>query len=154
MANTYSQLYIQIVFAVKGRVSLVRATEREALEKYICGIVEGVGQKVMVIYCMPDHTHLFLSLKPDARLSDVIRDVKAGSSKWMNENNKTGGRFAWQEGYGAFSYAKSQKEAVIHYILKQPEHHRIKTFREEYLDFLNKFEIEYNEKFLFEWVEA
>lgn len=153
MANTYSQLYIQIVFAVKGRESMVRAVVRESLEKYICGIVGGLGQKVLAIYCMPDHTHLFVSIKPDVRISDLVRDVKAGSSKWVNENRKTVGRFAWQEGYGAFSYAKSQKEAVIHYILNQPEYHRGKSFREEYLDFLNKFEIEYNEKYLFDWIE-
>nr|WP_310586128.1 IS200/IS605 family transposase [Telluribacter humicola] len=144
---------MQIVFAVKGRESLVKATWREALEKYICGIVGGLGQKVLAIYCMPDHTHLFMSIKPDVRLSDLVRDVKAGCSKWINDNGNASGRFVWQEGYGAFSYAKSQKEVVIQYILSQPEHHRTRTFREEYLDFLHKFEIEYNEKYLFEWVE-
>jgi putative transposase len=153
MANTYSQLYVQIVFAVKGRESLVRESQREELEKYICGIADRIGQKVMAIYCMPDHTYLFLSIKPDARISDVVRDIKANSSRWMNDNGHTNGRFAWQEGFGAFSYAKSQKAAVIQYIVNQPQHHRIKTFREEYLDFLHRFEIDYNEKCLFEWVE-
>ena len=153
MANTYTQLYVQIVFAVKGRESLVKAIWREVLEKYICGIVGGLGQKILAIYCMPDHTHLFVSIKLDVRISNLVRDVKAGSSKWVNENRKTVGQFAWQEGYGTFSYAKSQKEAVVQYILSQPEHHKTRTFREEYLDFLNKFEIEYNEKYLFEWIE-
>lgn len=153
MANTYSQLYLQYVFAVKGQQNLIREQNREPLEKYICGIVKNLGQKVMAIYSMPDHTHLFVSIKPEMRISDLVRDVKTNSSKWMNDNKRIGGRFAWQEGYGAFTYAKSQKEIVIQYILNQPEHHRKKTFQEEYTELLEKFEIEYNEKYLFAWIE-
>ena len=153
MANTYSQIYIQIVFAVKGRQSLVTETNREALEKYICGTVDGLGVKVMAVYCMPDHTHLFVSLTPKIRVSDLVGDVKANSSKWMNENKKTDFRFSWQEGYGAFSYSKSQKSQVIQYVLNQAEHHRKKTFKEEYIEFLEKFEIAYDAKYLFEWIE-
>ncbi len=153
MANTYSQIYIQIVFAVKGRQSLITENNRENLEKYICGIVSGLGPKIMAIYCMPDHTHLFVSLNPDIRISDLVRDVKANSSKWVNENKQTNSRFSWQEGYGAFSYSKSQKNQVIQYVLNQAEHHRKKTFREEYMEFLEKFEIAYDEKYLFEWIE-
>jgi putative transposase len=153
MANTFSQIYIQIVFAVKGRENLVVEKNREALEKYISGIVSNLGPKVMALYCMPDHTHLFVSMKPDIRISDFVRDVKSNSSKWMNENKPSNFRFAWQEGYGAFSYSKSQKTQVIQYVLNQAEHHKKKTFREEYIAFLEKFEIAYDEKYLFEWIE-
>ncbi len=153
MANTFSQIYIQLVFAVKGRQSLVLEKNREALEKYICGIVSGLGPKVMALYCMPDHLHLFISLRPTTVLADFVRDVKANSSKWMNDNRKTPFSFSGQEGYGAFSYSKSQKSQVIQYVLNQAEHHRKKTFREEYIEFLEKYEIEYDEKYLFEWIE-
>ncbi len=153
MANTYSQIYIQIVFAVKGRQSLITENNREAMEKYICGIVSGLKSKVMAVYCMPDHTHLFVSLTPNVRISDLVGDVKANSSKWMNDNKETNFRFSWQEGYGAFSYSKSQKKQVIQYVVNQAEHHRKKTFKEEYIEFLEKFEIVYDEKYLFEWIE-
>lgn len=153
MGNTYSQLYIQIVFAVKGRENLVRADNKEALEKYISGITTGLGVKLMAIYCMPDHTHLFVSIKPDIRISDMVRDIKANSSKWLNDNRKNNFRFAWQEGYGVFSYSKSQKEQVINYIINQAEHHRTKTFKEEYISLLKRFEIEYEEKYLFDWLD-
>jgi len=153
MANTFSQIYLHYVFAVKGRMNLITENDRVPLEKYICGIVSALNQKVMAIYCMPDHTHLFVSLKPDVRISDLVRDVKSNSSTWMNANKRITGKFAWQEGYGVFSYAKSQKDVVIKYILNQPEHHQKKPFRKEYIDLLYKFGIEYDEKYLFEWFE-
>ena len=152
MANTYSQIYIQIVFAVKGRQNLIPKLHREELHKYITGIVTNREQKLLAIFAMPDHIHLLVGLKPNITISDLVRDIKAGSSKFITESNWIKTKFNWQEGYGAFSYSKSQIDNVIKYILKQEEHHKRKTFKEEYLDFLKKFEIDYNEKYLFEWI--
>jgi REP element-mobilizing transposase RayT len=153
MANTYTQIYIQIVFAVKGRKSFIQECFREDVQKYIAGIIERKGQKLYAIYCMPDHVHILVSLSPDTSISDFVRDVKANSSKYLNEKFLLGSSFSWQAGFGAFSYAKSQTQIVINYIMNQKEHHRLKTFKEEYLEFLEKFEIEYNERFLFEFYE-
>ncbi len=153
MANTYTQLYIQIVFTVKGRQNLIPKQHREKLHKYITGIITKRNQKLLAIFAMPDHIHLLLSIKPNITISDLVRDIKAGSSKFISESNWIKGRFRWQEGFGAFSYAKSQQDNVVKYILNQEEHHKKKTFKEEYLDFLHKFEIEYNEKYLFDWID-
>jgi REP element-mobilizing transposase RayT len=153
MPNTYTQIYIQIVFSVKGRQNLIKEANREELQKYISGIVTNREQKTLAIYAMPDHIHILIALKPNISLSDLVRDIKAVSSKFINDNNWVIGKFNWQEGFGAFSYSKSQIDNVVKYILNQKEHHRIKTFKEEYIDFLNKFEIQYEEKYLFEWIE-
>lgn len=153
MANTYSQIYIQVVFAVKGRLNLIAEKHREELQKFIGGIVNNRNQKMMAIYCMPNHTHILLSLSPNLALADLVRDIKAGSSKFINEQNWVKGKFAWQEGYGAFSYSQSQVQHVIDYILNQEEHHKSKSFKEEYTDFLNKFQIDYKSDYLFDWVE-
>ncbi len=153
MANTYTQIYIQIVFAVKGRQNLIRKQHREELHKFITGIVSNRGQKLFAIFVMPDHVHLLLSISPNILTSDLVRDIKAGSSKFINDNRLIVGKFNWQEGYGAFSYSKSQVDNVVKYILNQEEHHKKKTFKEEYLDFLRKFDIKYNDKYLFEWIE-
>lgn len=153
MPNTYTQIYIQIVFVVKGRQNLISKKNREELHKYISGIVQNRDHKLLSVFCMPDHTHLLIGLKPSQSISDLIRDIKAGSSGFINEKKWVIGKFSWQEGYGTFSYSKSQLSAVIKYIQNQEEHHRKKTFKEEYLDFLNKFEIEYNEMYLFEWID-
>ncbi|MEO6167444.1 MAG: IS200/IS605 family transposase [Chitinophagales bacterium] len=153
MANTYSQIYIQIVFAVQGRLNLIKDEFRIELEKYICGIVKNKGQKPISIFCMPDHSHLLVGLQPSMSVSDLMRDVKSNSSGFIRDKKWIKGKFNWQEGYGAFSYSRSQLDQVVKYILNQPQHHRKKTFREEYLGFLKKFEIEYDERYLFEWVE-
>ncbi|WP_291721638.1 IS200/IS605 family transposase [Bernardetia sp.] len=153
MPNTYSQIYIQFVFAVKGRQSLIQNSFKDELEKYICGIVNGKNQKPLAVYCMPDHIHLLVGLSPNMSVSDLVRDVKNNSSKFINQEDFTKIKFKWQEGYGAFSYSKSQLDRVINYILNQKEHHRKKTFKEEYIDFLQKFEVEYDEKYLFDWIE-
>ena len=153
MPNTYSQIYIQIVFAVKGRQNLIKPKNREELQKYIGGIVQNRNQKLLAIYAMPDHIHILVGISPAIAISDFVRDIKSGSSKFINDNNWTVGKFHWQEGYGAFSYSKSQIDNVIQYILNQEEHHKRKSFREEYIDFLQKFEIEYDEKYLFNWIE-
>ena len=154
MANTYSQVYIQVVFAVKGRQNLIRAEIREDLQKYITGIITNREQKLLSIFCMPDHTHLLIGLKPSISISDLVRDIKAGSSKFINDKKLIKGKFSWQEGFGVFSYSRSQIDTVIKYIQNQEKHHNKKSFKEEYLEFLKKFEIEYDEKYLFEWIDV
>jgi REP element-mobilizing transposase RayT len=152
MPNTYSQLYIQIVFAVKGRQSLIREEFREELQKYISGIIREKKQKLYAVYCMPDHTHIFVSIKPDIAISDLVRDIKANSSSFIKQK-KFLNDFAWQTGFGAFSYSKSQATNVVDYILNQPLHHQKKSFKEEYIELLQKFEIEYNNEYLFEFYD-
>lgn len=153
MPNTYSQIYIQVVFAVKGRENLIHKNLKDELYKYICGIANGQHQKVYAINGMPDHIHLLLSMKPDISLSNLVRDIKANSSKWINSNKKIVGKFQWQEGFGAFSYSSSHLDKVIAYINNQEEHHSKKTFKEEYLDLLSKFEIPFDPKYLFDWLD-
>ena len=154
MANTYSQIYIHIIFAVQGRQNLIHKSHREELHKYITGIVQKRGQKILAVFCMPDHAHLFTGMKPSISISDLARDVKAGSSKFINENKWMKGKFNWQEGFGAFSYSRSQIDTVIKYILRQEEHHRRRTFKEEYIELLKKFAVEYDEQYLFKWVDV
>lgn len=153
MANTYTQIYIQIVFAVKGRQNLISKENREELHKFITGIVSNKKQKLFAIFAMPDHVHVLVSMSPNLSISELVRDIKAGSSKFINDKGWMNGKFNWQEGYGAFSYAKSNIDLVVKYILNQEEHHRNKSFKEEYLEFLSKFEIEYDPQYLFEWIE-
>jgi len=152
MANTYTQLLIQFVFAVKHRESQIQEDFRVPLEKYISGIVHNNKHKMLAIYCMPDHCHLLVGLHPNQSVSDLARDVKANSAKWLNDNNYIKSKFNWQEGYGAFSYAKSQLDVVVNYILNQPIHHRKKTFKDEYIDFLEKFNVAFDNQYLFEWI--
>lgn len=151
MPNTYSQIYVQIVFAVKGRENLISKIHREELHKYISGIAQNRGLKMLSIFCMPDHVHLLVGIKPSITISDLVRDIKAGSSNFINQQHWVKGKFNWQEGFGAFSYSKSQIDSVIKYILSQEEHHKKTTFKAEYFDFLEKFEIDYDEKYVFEW---
>lgn len=153
MPGTYSQIYIQSVFAVKGRKNLINKDWKEDLYKYIAGIIKGKDQKPIIINGMPDHVHVFFGLRPAMAISDLIRDIKDNSSNFINSNKWVEGQFCWQAGYGAFSYSASQIDVVYNYILHQEEHHRKKTFREEYTELLKKFNIEYNEKYLFEWIE-
>jgi len=153
MANTYTQLYVQIVFAVQGRENLINEKFRSELEKYICGIVKNNKSKPLAIYCNPDHTHILIGLHPTISVSEITGDIKASSSKWINENKFVLGKFNWQEGYGAFTYSKSQIDKVAKYILKQPEHHKKHSFKAEYLSILQKLEIEYDDKYIFQWIE-
>ena len=153
MANTYTQIYVQIVFAVQNRQNLIAEKHREQIEKYICGIISNKQSKPLAIYCNPDHCHVLLGLHPSISISDIARDIKAHSSKWINENKWIMGKFKWQEGFGAFTYSKSQIDAVVKYILNQPIHHKKTTFREEYIAFLKKFKIDYEDKYLFKWIE-
>lgn len=153
MAGTFSQLYIQIVFAVKGRQNLIQKEWSEELYKYIAGIIKGKNQKPIIVNGMPDHIHIFVGLRPAMAIADLVRDIKSNSSNFINEKEWIRGKFSWQEGYGAFSYSHSQIRDVYNYILKQEEKHRRKTFKDEYFEFLENFEIEYDEKYLFEWYD-
>jgi putative transposase len=153
MAGTFSQVYIQYVFAVKGRQNLLQKPWRDEVFKYIAGIIKGKNQKPIIINGVEDHVHVFVGLKPSMPISDLVRDIKNNSSNFINEQNWLQGKFSWQEGYGVFSYAHSQIENVYQYIANQEEHHKKKTFKEEYIEFLKRFEVEYNEQHLFDWME-
>ncbi|MCH6232350.1 IS200/IS605 family transposase [Cognataquiflexum rubidum] len=152
MPGTFSQIYIQYVFAVKGRENLLLNPWREEVFKYMAGIIKGKNHKPIIVNGVTDHVHVFVGLKPAMSISDLIRDVKNNSSNFINENKFVKGKFEWQEGYGAFSYSHSQLDNVYQYILNQEEHHRKTSFKQEYISFLNKFEIEYEEKYLFDWI--
>ncbi|NJN24785.1 MAG: IS200/IS605 family transposase [Cyclobacteriaceae bacterium] len=153
MPNTYTQLLIQFVFAVKNRDALINEPIRPDVEKYISGIIKNNNHVLLAQYCMPNHCHILVGFNPIQSISDLAKDIKSNSSKWINENKFTPFKFNWQEGFGAFSYSKSQLDVVANYILNQKEHHKKKTFKEEYLDFLQKFNVDYNEKYLFEWLD-
>jgi putative transposase len=153
MAGTFSQIYVQVVFAVRGRENLIGNHWRNDLHKYIAGIIKSKEQKSIIVNGVADHVHCFIGLKPSMALSDLVRDVKNNSSKFVNENSFVRGKFQWQEGYGAFSYSQSQIDQVYNYILNQEEHHKRKTFKEEYLEFLKQFQIDYKPEYLFEWME-
>lgn len=153
MSGTFTQLYIQVVFAVKGRQNLIAKSWKDELHKYISGIITNKGQKAIIVNGMPDHVHLFIGIKPSMSLSDLVRDVKNNSSNFINKNRWVSGRFSWQEGYGAFSYAHSQIDQVYNYILNQEEHHRNTSFKQEYTTFLRKFQINYDDQYLFDWLE-
>lgn len=153
MAGTYSQIYIQIVFAVQGRQNLLQKEWRQEVFKYMAGIIKNKGHKPIIVNGVEDHVHVFVGLKPAMTISDLVRDVKNNSSNFINDHNWIKGRFNWQEGYGAFSYGHSQIGDVYSYILNQERHHAKQTFKDEYMEFLKKFEVEHDVKYLFEWVE-
>jgi putative transposase len=149
VANTYTQIYIHIVFAVEGRQNLIPPEHNDELQKYITGIVFSQNHKLIAINNMPDHLHLLIGLRPDASLSDLVRDIKAFSAKFINEQRWVAGRFSWQEGFGAFSHARSQLDTVIRYIQNQPKHHQKKSFQDEYIELLKKFEVDYDQRYIF-----
>jgi REP element-mobilizing transposase RayT len=153
MSSTFSQIYIQVVFAVKGRRSLIHSSWEEELYKYITGIVNNKKQKLLAINGTNNHIHILIGLKPSCRLSDLVREIKKSSNTFIKEKRFTRYKFEWQEGYGAFSYSHSALDNVIAYINNQKEHHRKRTFKEEYLDFLKKFEIEFKDEYLFDFTE-
>lgn len=153
MANTYCKIYLHVVFSVRGRRNLIHKSWKDELHKYITGIVNGKEQKVYAIGGMEDHIHILLSIKPTIAVSDLIRDIKANSSKWINERGFVIGQFQWQEGFGAFSQTHAQLDSVIAYINNQEQHHKRKTFKEEYLEFLQNFNVDYDEKYLFDWID-
>ena len=149
MANTYTQIFIHIVFVVKGRANLIPSDKKEELYKYIAGIIKEKKHKLFIVNGMSDHVHILLGYNPIEALSELIKEVKRCSSMFINNNKWVRGRFEWQAGYGAFSYSKSQIDDVYRYIENQENHHKIKTFREEYIEMLKKFEVEYDEKYIF-----
>jgi putative transposase len=153
MGNTYTQIHIQAIFAVAGRRSLIRPDWKEDLFKYISGVFRSQRQKLLAIGGVEDHIHLLFGARPNIAISDLIRDVKANSSAFVNENRLVRGRFNWQEGYGAFSYSKSQIDVVTRYVLNQERHHARRTFKDEYVMLLDRFEVDYDDRFLFEWIE-
>ncbi|MBK5272961.1 MAG: IS200/IS605 family transposase [Bacteroidia bacterium] len=152
MPNTYTQLYIQFVFAVKWRESLIQSAWKNELYKYITGIVQNNKSKMLAINGVTDHIHIFIGYKPSVSIPDLIKDIKVASSLWINEKKLTKHKFNWQEGYGAFSYSQSQIDDVCKYIANQELHHQKKTFREEYIQLLKSFRLEYNEKYLFDFL--
>ena len=153
MSDTFTQIYIQVVFAVKNRNALIQSDWEEELYKYITGIVQNKGQKMLAINGTNNHIHFFIGMKPTCCLSDLIREIKKSSNSFIKDKHFSSFRFEWQEGFGAFSYSHSQLTDVIRYIEIQKEHHLKRTFKEEYLAFLKAFEIEYKDEYLFEWID-
>jgi putative transposase len=153
MPNTFSQIYLQFVFAVQHRQSLIPKEHKEELHKYITGLVQNRKAKMLAINCMPDHVHLFVGFKPTVLISDFVKEIKVESNEFINSKNWIRDKFNWQEGYGVFSYSQSHIDAVIKYILNQEKHHQKKTFRQEYHELLEKFEIPFEERFLFDFLE-
>lgn len=149
MANTYTQIHIHAVFSVQNRECIIGNQWKDELYKYFTGILSNNHHKLLAINGMPDHIHILFGMRPTQSLSDLMQDIKGNSSKWINDRKFVRGKFSWQEGYGAFSYSKSQLSQIIQYIEKQQEHHRKKTFIEEYKEFLDDFDVDYDERYVF-----
>jgi putative transposase len=149
MSNTYTQIHLQVIFAVKKRTALIHKEWKDELYKYVTGIVQSYGHKLLAINGIADHVHIFFGMRPTQALSDLMQHVKQNSSKWINQKKFINERFEWQEGYGAFSYGKSQASRVIAYIQNQEVHHRKINFLDEYKRFLEKFEVDYDERYVF-----
>ncbi len=149
MANTYSQIHIQAVFAVQNREFIIRNSWKEELYKYISGIVQSNNHKILSINGMPDHIHILFGLRPSQSVADLMQDVKGSSSRWINDKKLVHSKFSWQEGYGAFSYSKAEVPAIIQYIINQTDHHKRKTFSEEYYELLQEFEVDFDDRFIF-----
>jgi putative transposase len=152
MANTYTQIYLQLVFSPQGHENVISSKHKEELQKYTTGIIQNRKHKLLAINYMPDHVHIFLGYSPSQPLPDLLRDIKANTSKFINEKKWMPGKFHWQEGYGAFSYSHSQINDVVQYVIRQEEHHKKASFKDEYLKLLEKFDVDYNTEYLFEWI--
>lgn len=153
MANTYTQMYAQVIFSPKGRENLILPSFEERIYKYISGVVKDRGQKLIAINGMPDHLHLFIGFKPSLAIADLVKDIKTSTTKFINSERFLPWRFAWQDGYGCFTYSHSQVDMVAQYVMNQKQHHRVKTFREEYMALLQKFEVAYEDRYLFEYYD-
>jgi REP element-mobilizing transposase RayT len=153
MANTYTQIYVQVVFAVEGRRSLIPKEHSVEIYKHMTAVIQNQDQKVMSINGMPDHLHLLVGLRPDIALSDLVKDVKVASSNLINDKRWLRGHFNWQRGFGAFSYSRSQVSKVARYIENQERHHARRSFRDEYVALLTRFEVEYNPRYLFKFID-
>ncbi|GAB1430722.1 hypothetical protein MASR2M18_15560 [Ignavibacteria bacterium] len=153
MANIYTQIHIQSVFTVQNRDCIIHKSWKDELYKYITSIIQNHNHKVLAVNGMPDHIHIFFGMRPTQSTAELMQDIKADSPKWINQRKLIKTKFSWQEGYGAFSYSKSQVNNVISYIRNQEEHHRKKTFLEEYQELLEKFEVDYAEQYIFKPIE-
>jgi putative transposase len=153
MANTFTQMYLQFVFAVQNRDSLIHPDWKDELFKYMTGIVQNNKHKLIAINGTANHLHVFVGYKPHQLIPDLLQDIKGSSSGWINSKNLVKGKFKWQEGYGAFSYSHSQIDSVVKYIMNQEQHHKKRTFREEYIDMLKKFNVEFDERYILEDVD-
>lgn len=153
MPNTFSQIYLQFVFAVQGRRSFIPKQHKTELHRNITSLVQARKARLLAVHCMPDHTHLFVGFPPSVLISGFVKELKVGSHNFIEDKGWAGNGFHWQEGYGVFSYSRSHLDRVCRYIINHEEHHRKKTFREEYLAFLEKFGVPYEERYLFDWVE-
>ncbi|MBI2270118.1 MAG: IS200/IS605 family transposase [Bacteroidetes bacterium] len=154
MANTYTQLYIHIIFAVKNRSTLIKKVWKEDLEKYIAGIVQNHRHKLLAIGTMPDHIHIFIGYNVNQLIPDLVENIKTSSNDWIRKNGLTKFKFEWQKGYGAFSHSRSQLDTVVRYVLSQEQHHKKNSFRSEYLELLRKYEIEFKEEYVFEFMKG
>jgi REP element-mobilizing transposase RayT len=153
MPNTYTQLYIQFVFAVQHRKAMIQEPIREEIHRYLTGIANNNGHKMLAVYCMPDHAHIFVGLNPNQSISSLANDLKSNSSKWINEKKLFRYKFNWQNGYGAFSYHKGMLSTICQYIETQPEHHQKWSFQDEYLNLLREFDVDFNDHYLFEFFD-
>jgi len=153
MANTFHQIHLQFVFAARHRQSMIPKEHKEELHKYITGLVQNRKAKMLAVHCMPDHIHIFAGLRPMIFIPDFVKEIKVESNEFINDKKWTKSKFEWQDGYGVFSYSHSHIDNVVRYVLNQEEHHKKKTFRQEYHEFLQKFEIPFEEKYLFEFFE-
>jgi len=153
MANTYTQIHIHMVFAVQNHECIIKKSWKDELFKYMTGIIQNHNHKVLALNGMPDHVHILIGMRPTQSLSELMQDIKGDSSKWINQKGFVRGKFSWQEGYGAFSYSKSHVDKAIDYIKAQEKHHQKKSFMEEYREFLEKFEVDYDERYIFKEVD-
>jgi putative transposase len=152
MANVYTRIYLQLVFSPIRHENVIPAKYQEELQKFTTGIIQNKKHKLLAIKYMPDHVHIFIGYQPSQPLPDLLRDIKANTSRFINEKKWLFGKFQWQEGYGAFSYSHSQINNVIQYIMSQEEHHKKSSFKDEYLKLLEKFDIDYEPEYLFDWI--
>ena len=150
--GAYTQMYVQLVFAVNKRINLLSKNHRQKIFEYVGGIIKNLGHKPIIVNGVSDHIHILLGLNPNISISDSVHDIKRGSSLFINQNQLVKGRFSWQEGYGGFTYSRSQIENVFSYIQNQESHHSNKTFSEEYVKMLEEYEINYDSRYLFEFI--
>lgn len=153
MANTYTQFYVHLVFAVKNRQSLIQKLWKNELEMYITGIVQNHKHKLLAIGSMPDHIHIFIGYNVNELIPDLVEAIKKSSNLWINENKLSKFKFEWQRGYGAFTHSRGQLDTVVKYIHNQETHHKKKTFKEEYIEILLKNNIEFNPEYLFNFFD-
>jgi putative transposase len=153
MANTYTQFYVHLVFTPANKDALINKTWKDRLEKYITGIVQNNGHKMLAIRCMPDHIHIFIGYNVNQLIPDLVENIKTSSNTLIKENHFSRFKFGWQRGYGAFSHSQSQIDTVVKYVLNQDEHHQNKSFKDEYLEMLKNNDIKYNDEYLFEFFD-